>query len=135
MLGRPELLSRLVIGLMACCLSGGAAWSDPSLIGFWITEPRDGVSGLIRVESCQDAFCGNVVHGIDANGTRVDTLAGNPVIREMRQVGQGRFEGEVIDPRSGTVYLGRLTVAGQSLALQGCILGGLLCATSQWQRP
>ena len=111
------------------------SWADPLIAGTWLTEPRDGVAGLIEVQRCGDGFCGTVLYGIDGAGARVDTLAGRSVLRSMRRVEAGHYAGEVIDPRSGDVYLGRLTVAGDRLSLQGCVLGGLICATSHWRRP
>ena len=109
--------------------------AQASIEGLWLTDRRDGVVGLVEVAPCGSGLCGTVLRGFDTTGGEVMTHAGRPVLRAMVPTGPGRYEGEVLDPRNGRVYLGRLREMGSELHMEGCVLGGLICATSIWRRP
>lgn len=122
----------LVIAALAW---GQVAAAQDALSGYWLTDARDGVVGLVEVTPCGNGYCGRIIKGIDAAGQDRMEMAGQAVMRGMVPIGPQRYEGEVIDPRNGRVYAGGAEVSGNRLALKGCVLGGLICGTSNWVRP
>lgn len=134
-MGRNASLLSMSVALILLALGTRPLWADAPVEGLWLTDARDGVTGIVEVSRCATGYCGTVLYGLDAQGQKIMAQAGQQVIRGMVPNGPDLFEGEVIDPRNGSVYFGRLAVSGNTMVLQGCVLGGLICGSSTWTRP
>jgi uncharacterized protein (DUF2147 family) len=52
----------------------------------------------------------------------------------MEPKGGGKYEGKVWRPSNNKIYMGKMTLSGNKLKLQGCVAGGLLCSSQNWTR-
>lgn len=71
---------------------------------------------------CPQGFCSRIESGEYAGGT-VGWMAPGP----------SRYEGQVVDPTSGTAYEGHATVEGDRLTLTGCV-AKIFCRSQHWTR-
>jgi uncharacterized protein (DUF2147 family) len=123
-----------------------AALADP--IGTWLTE--NGRS-RVRIADCGGALCGTVVWLKEPNdpetskpktdknnadaGKRSRPLIGVQVMLGMRPNGPNKWSGQVYNAEDGKTYSGNLTEQGpNSVRLEGCALGGLVCKGQNWTR-
>lgn len=125
---------------------GGASAAEP--VGTWLTQ-----TGLsrIRLADCGGALCGTIVwlkepndpetgkpktdkHNSDAS-RRNKPLIGVQIVLGMKPAGADKWTGQVYNAEDGKTYSGNLTYSGgDSLQLQGCALGGLLCKSQTWTK-
>jgi uncharacterized protein (DUF2147 family) len=88
--------------------------SAPAPVGVWSSS-----EGQMRVEQCGKNICSYAVGG---------PHAGKMILRNMRQTSDNRWAGQVTDVRSGQTYSAHMSMRGpNSLNIQGCALGGLVC--------
>ena len=116
---------RLSIFLSATILGAGLASADP-LLGLWQTAPQDdGGFGHVEVKACGDAFCGTLVRAFDSVGSEVDApTLGWAIISDMKALGGGSYgRGRIYSPDRDQTYSGRLTLTGDGLSVEGCVLG------------
>ena len=112
----------------------GAAAADP-LEGTWRTiADENGNSGLIQVSPCGSALCGTLVRAFDASGAEMASPnVGRLIISETVAQGDGTYRGKVWSPDRDQTYNSRLTLNGDRLSVQGCVLG--ICRDGgTWQR-
>lgn len=100
------------------------AVAGPSAAGTWIVA--DG-STHIAIRPCDGGLCGTVSY------SKAGTKAGTVILRGMAPAGEGRWKGTVLDPRSGSVYQSTMTLKGEGLRVQGCVMG-VLCGGETWTR-
>lgn len=126
---RTSLLASIAaIGL------AGAAFADP-LEGAWRTiADENGNSGLIQVAPCGAALCGTLVRAFDGSGAEMSSPnVGRLIISEMVPQGNGAYRGKVFSPDNGRTYNSRLQLRGNTLSVEGCVLG--ICRDGgTWQR-
>lgn len=91
-----------------------------------------GVSGLyvrpnghlVQVSPCGKSFC----------------LTSQTAPNKGRSVGQftptgnGQFTGKITDLSNGKTYSGKAKYDGKKLTVAGCVLGGLICKSEDWQQ-
>jgi uncharacterized protein (DUF2147 family) len=125
--------------------AAGAA--DPA--GVWLTE---GGKARVRVSACGNALCGAIValkdptdpgtgrpktdkNNADA-GKRGRPMIGVQILLGMKPSGTaGRWAGQVYNAEDGKTYTGYITLTGaNSLKLEGCVMGGLICKSQGWTR-
>lgn len=127
-------MTRIAAAAIALAMVAGGATAEP-LLGQWRTAPDDnGNSGLIEVAPCGAALCGTLVRAFGPDGAEVvsDTV-GRQIITETVAVGEGSYRGRVWSPDRDQTYNSRLTLAGDVLSVQGCVLG--ICRDGgQWRR-
>jgi uncharacterized protein (DUF2147 family) len=121
------------------------AFADP--IGSWLTE---GGNSRVRIVNCSGALCGNIEWLKQPNdpGTgkpkldrsnadpakRSRPLMGVPIVLSMKPNGD-KWSGEVYNANDGKTYSGNITEHDpNTLVLQGCVLGGLICKSQIWTR-
>jgi uncharacterized protein (DUF2147 family) len=132
--------------LTAVCLLGFAntpafALKDEDIFGVW----RDPGSGShIRMYRCGKSACAKVVQVEDKG--RKDIHNPNPALRSRpvvgvvimkggKKVGPFKWKGNLYNTRDGGTYIGTLTLVSETeLKLEGCILGGLICAGPTWMK-
>lgn len=117
MLAAPMLL------MMTC---GIAAAQDVS--GTWLRETG---ASRVRFGKCGEAMCGTIVWLKDADGP---AKIGQRVFYDMKPDGAGKWQGSAFNPEDGKVYSGTMTLQGSQLKTSGCVLGGLICRTTNWNR-
>ncbi len=111
-----------------------AALADP-LEGVWQTEVDDGAYAHVTMAPCGAAICGKITASFNEDGSPLETEnLGKTIVMDMVAQGEGEYEGSVFRPSNGKTYYGTITLAGDSLKLAGCVLGGLICAKQTWAR-
>ena len=90
----------------------GPAFAVP--VGVWSSA-----EGQMRVEQCGKDLCSYAVGG---------KHAGKMILVHMRQTRDNRWSGQVNDVRRGQTFSASMSMRGaNSLHIQGCALGGLVC--------
>lgn len=117
--------------------------SAASVLGNWLTEPRDGIIAITR--SADGHFEGRIVGGnapqrLDERNPdpvrRGQLLLGQLILKDMRYDGQGVWSGGTIyDPDSGHTFRCRLELRGNTaLRVRGYLGIALLGRTQLWTR-
>ena len=126
-------------GLMLALAPAAANAQTPAAIGNW--EREDGTS-RIRVAPCGANLCGTVTW---TNAPRRDERNPDPALRArstvgiavftgMRPNGDNRWSGSAYNTEDGQTYSGNMSVNGNTLVTQGCVMGGLICRSVNWRR-
>jgi uncharacterized protein (DUF2147 family) len=141
---RRYLLAAVALAALAGAESALAA--DPA--GLWLTQ---GGNSRIRVADCGGALCGTIIwlkepndpdtgkpkldkHNSDVS-KRTRPLIGVQIVLGMKPAGTDKWSGQVYNAEDGKTYSGNLTFpGGNSLQLQGCALGGLVCKGQTWTK-
>jgi uncharacterized protein (DUF2147 family) len=127
---RKWLSAALLAGLSGLAT---AAAADP-VLGVWKTEADEGSYAHIRMQSCGAAVCGIIARTFNAAGEYASPNIGKTLVIDMAPQGEGYYTGEVWRPSNGKIYTGKMQLSGNSLALKGCVAGGLLCSKQTWKR-
>jgi uncharacterized protein (DUF2147 family) len=116
--------------------------------GNWLTQTG---GSRIKIADCGGALCGTIVwlkepndpetgkpktdkHNADA-AKRSRPLLGVQIVLGMKPAGASKWTGQVYNAEDGKTYSGNLTWSGgDSLQLQGCALGGLVCKSQTWTK-
>ena len=112
---------------------GGAAMADP-LEGTWKTEVDDGSYAHIKIGPCGPAFCGTIAKSFNDQGEYVSPNQGKTLVIDMVPNGDGSYSGKVWRPSNDKIYIGKMNLSGNSVALRGCVAGGLICSKQTWTR-
>jgi uncharacterized protein (DUF2147 family) len=142
MLARTHIAAAALLALMTC----SARAEEPT--GTWLTQTG---GSKIKVADCGGALCGTITwlkepndpetgkpktdkHNSDAS-KRSRPLIGVQIVLGMKPAGAGKWAGQVYNAEDGKTYSGNLTfTGGNSLQLQGCALGGLVCKGQTWTK-
>ena len=133
----------VTIAVLGLC---NAASADP--VGTWLTE---GGKSHIKIAKCGAALCGTIVWLKEPNdpdtgkpktdknntdsGKRNRPLMGVQIVLGMKPNGTDKWAGQVYNAEDGKTYTGNITYSGgNSLTLQGCALGGLVCKGQTWTK-
>jgi uncharacterized protein (DUF2147 family) len=126
--------------------TGSAIAADPA--GTWLTQ---GGNSRIRIADCGGALCGTITWLKEPNdpetkkpktdknnsdaSKRARPLIGVQIVLGMKPSGTDKWSGQVYNAEDGKTYSGNLTYSGgNSLQLQGCALGGLVCKGQTWTK-
>ncbi|EJN06248.1 DUF2147 domain-containing protein [Phyllobacterium sp. YR531] len=123
---------------LAATLSTAAIAQVQEVVGTYINK-----SGGTKVElaHCGAGLCGTViwmktpvndVNNPDAS-KRDRPVVGIQAV-SLKSTGESTYAGSLYDTESGKTYSGKAKFSDKDVELSGCILGGLLCKTSVWQR-
>ncbi|GGD40024.1 DUF2147 domain-containing protein [Sinisalibacter lacisalsi] len=122
----------LIAALLALAPTTLAA--DP-VHGMWKTEVDDGAYAYVEMSGCSGGkVCGWIRRTFDDSGEYQSENIGKVIVINMEPQGGGRYEGNVWRPSNDKTYVGKMEMNGDSLFLDGCVLGGLLCKTQTWSR-
>lgn len=144
-LPRLTLANLAVTACLAAALTPAHA-AEP--LGTWYTAEQ---KSTVRVAACGNAICGSIVAlkepndpatgkpKIDRNnadaGQRNRPIIGVPIVIGMKPDGAGKWSGQVYNPEDGKTYSGSLTLTGaNSLKVEGCVMGGMICKSNDWTR-
>ena len=138
-----QSLAAALIVLASC---GGALAADPS--GTWLTQ---GGNSRVKIADCGGALCGTIVWLKEPNdpdngkpktdknnsdsAKRSRPLMGVQIVLGMKPDGTDKWAGQVYNAEDGKTYTGNITfTGGNSLTLQGCALGCLVCKGQTWTK-
>lgn len=143
---------RLSSPLLACSIAVAAAILPAPLMaagpeGLWMNAEGD---TKVRMSRCGEGLCGTVAWLKEPNDSagrpktdkdnpdaskRSRRLIGLPVLLGMKPAGQGKWSGRIYNADDGNTYISNVALAGENtLKVQGCVLGGLICKTMNWTR-
>lgn len=111
-----------------------AAAAQEIALGVWQTEVDDGAYAYVTIAPCGNAVCGVISRTFNAEGEYQSENLGKTLVIDMVPQGGGAYEGSVWRPSNNKIYIGKMNVNGDALRLRGCIAGGLLCSSQNWQR-
>ncbi len=111
----------------------GAAAADP-VHGTWKTQPDDGSYALVEMSNCGASICGKIARTFNGSGEYKSPNLGKTLVIDMKPNGNGSYEGKVWRPSNDKIYIGKMSLNGNSLALRGCVAGGLICSKQTWSR-
>lgn len=133
-------MKRLVItaALMGLSLAAPLAANAPAPIAGRWSNPSDSV--VVEVAPCGPAYCGTVVQATakakrDAQKGGTTHLVGTRLMSGFKPIGGGKYKGKVLLPKRGMHASGTIRMAGRNtLLVEGCALGGLVCKEQRWDR-
>jgi uncharacterized protein (DUF2147 family) len=117
--GLKAMLARQAAVIGALMVTIGTAHADP-IEGNWRTE----AGSTAEIGACGSGYCITLKTG---------TFAGRQ-IGTFKADGGSRYSGRITDPGNDKTYAGKARLAGNSLKMQGCVLGGLICRSQNWSR-
>ena len=127
-------MNRLIAAVLAASFATAASAQDAA-VGTWQTEVDDSAFAYVTVDACGAAVCGTITNTYKADGTPYQSEnIGRQIVINMAPNGDGTYAGQVYRPSNGKTYIGKMQVSGNALRLQGCVAGGLLCASQNWAR-
>jgi len=118
-------MKTIALAAAAAILSAGMALAADPLEGYWRTAgDDDGNSGLIHVAPCGARLCGTLVKAYGPDGKEIasDNIGRN-IISATQPKGDGEYTGKVWSPDRDKTYNSRLRLSGDTLKVQGCVLG------------
>lgn len=113
-----RFMTAAALAVVLAAGSAGAAFADP-IEGNWKTKSGE----TAAIAKCGSAFCITLKTG-KYSGKRIGSLSGS----------DGTYAGEITDPKSDKTYNGKAALAGDSMKLSGCVLGGLICRGENWSK-
>jgi uncharacterized protein (DUF2147 family) len=96
--------------------------------GTWLRE--SGVA-RIRISPCGNALCGTVIWLKNPGGPG---KVGQQVLVDMKPSAANEWRGTAFNPEDGKTYSGTMSLNGNHMVTAGCVLGGLICKSVNWQR-
>lgn len=127
-------MKTLILSLAAAILSTGAALADPAL-GRWATQADDnGNRGIIDMALCGNRLCGTLIESRRANGEVFQSANnGRQIVWDMEPRGNGSYrDGQIYSPDRDQTYSSRMSLAGDTLTVEGCVL--FICRDQTWTR-
>jgi uncharacterized protein (DUF2147 family) len=144
-------LTHLLRASATAALLGGALTLSAhaaDLTGTWLTEEG---KATVRMADCGGALCGTIValkepndpqtgkpkvdkNNVDA-GKRGRPLVGVQIVTGLKADGANKWSGQIYNPEDGKTYNVSMTLPSpNTVKVQGCILGGVICKTNTWTR-
>jgi uncharacterized protein (DUF2147 family) len=127
-------MQMLAPGLLAALLATATTAAADPIEGTWKTQPDAGNYAYVDIGPCGPAFCGTIARTFNASGEFRSENLGRQLVIDMVPQGGGRYAGQVWRPSNGKIYIGRISISGDSMSLKGCVAGGLLCSSQTWSR-
>ncbi len=97
--------------------------------GTWMRENGE---SRVRFSKCGDTLCGTVVWLKNQADTK--SKVGLRVFFDMVPNGDNTWNGKAFNPEDAKTYTGKMTLSGNTLTTQGCVIGGLFCRSVNWTR-
>ena len=132
-------MKKLMIAAVVSLCSAGTAYAQ-SPVGDWAVENGE---AHIRIVLCGTALWGVIdwtkgPAGTDENNPdpakRNRSVLGMPILINMKPE-EKQWKGEVYNAENGETYTSYISLKGpNSLRIEGCVLGGLICGGENWTR-
>jgi len=122
-----RILTLALIG-GALLVAGGASAGDPTITGDW--SRNDGGS-RINIGPCGELLCAvNTWIRDPAEGE----LVGDRLVLALQPRDPGALTGEAFDERRKLRYSLLVSVQGDAMTTEGCLVSGVLCKSLRWIR-
>jgi uncharacterized protein (DUF2147 family) len=131
--GGLQMKTMIMSGFAALALSATGAMAEPAL-GTWKTQVDDGAYAHVEMAKCGSNVCGKIARTFNDTGEYKSENIGKTLVIDMKPGGSGNYAGKVWRPSNDKIYIGKMTVKGNSLKLSGCVAGGLICSKQTWSR-
>jgi uncharacterized protein (DUF2147 family) len=119
----------LRIGALALALIPSlAAADDTALLGNWL---RDNHTVRIAVSQCGNNVC---VVNTWVKRPKGNEHIGDGIVLTLKPVSSTEFKGRAYDLRRHLTYGMTITLQGANMETSGCILFGVICKSTGWQR-
>ena len=133
-------MKRLAAAAAALLWFGAPAFAlDP--LGDWLVAEQD---AKIRIQPCGGALCGVLVWSKQPNARdvrnpdpalRSRSLVGVPILTGLKPTGPNAWAGQAYNADDGRTYDVKLALkSADTLRIEGCVLGGLICQGEDWTR-
>lgn len=122
-------MTRTKLFAAAAILTLGATPAFADITGTWL---RDNGESRVRFAPCGDAICGTVAWLKDPASSK--SKVGQRVFSDIKPNGANRWAGSAFNPEDGRNYSGFMSISGNTLTTQGCIMGGMICRSVTWSR-
>ncbi len=116
-----------VVAFALGVIVAAGALADASPIGVWV---RDNGGLRVRVARCGANLCGVIIREDDKTSP---ARVGQHVLSGMTPSGPNTWKGTASNPKNGKSYEGTMTLSGNTLTTDGCVLG-LICESVSWTR-
>lgn len=126
-------MKHIVLSALAVFALAVPASADP-ILGTWKTQPDDGSYAHIQMAPCGANLCGKIAQTFNSDGEFNSPNIGKTLVIDMVSNGDGTYSGKVWRPSNDKIYIGKMNLDGDSLALRGCVAGGLICSKQTWSR-
>jgi uncharacterized protein (DUF2147 family) len=138
---------RLTLAVLALAgsalIAPGAAFAQTAEDAFGTWKHPDNGSH-ISVYQCGGGLCAKVVKVADPNRKddknpdaklRTRPVVGVVIMNGGKKTGANSWAGKLYNTQDGQTYSGTVTVVSKnSLKLEGCVMGGLICQGPTWTR-
>ena len=127
-LRRKRVNFAVLIGVSALfgCAPAFAAGSD--IFGTWL---RDDGNARVRVAPCGPAICATNLWIRDPK--RQGEKVGDRLEFSIKPEGEG-WRGKAYDPQRKLTFSTTLSAEGDAMTTKGCMVAGMICRTTTWQR-
>ena len=111
--------------------AAGMAAADP-VQGTWKSPTNsDGAYIQVTMKPCGAEVCGTISKVVNGD----NAIVGKRMIWGMKPAGGGVYKGgRVWAPDDDKTYRGKLTLSGNALKVEGCVLGGAVCRGEAFSR-
>ena len=124
---------KLRMGIAAAFMGIGTMAAADDVYGTWQSQPGEtGGYILVSIAECGAKICGTITEVVNNDN---DSIEGRQIIANMTAEGAGKYSGGTIwAPDTDKTYKSKMTLAGDSLEVKGCVLGGAVCRGQTWTR-
>ncbi len=126
-------MKKTILTALSALALAAPALADP-VLGTWQTQPDDGSYAHIEMAKCGPNICGVIAKTFNDEGEYSSPNIGKTLVIDMAPNGDGSYAGKVWRPSNDKIYIGKMDLNGNALALRGCVAGGLICSKQTWQR-
>jgi uncharacterized protein (DUF2147 family) len=113
--------------VLATVAFASGASAQESAKGNW--QRGDGVARVV-VSSCGEGLCMKNTWIKPGSSEKV----GEYLVLNVKPVGDGVWKGSGRDPQRNVNFSAEMKVAGNSMTTSGCVVGGIVCRSTQWTR-
>lgn len=112
--GTAAFLAAGIVSTSAFAASPYGNWKRPN-------------GSVAKIWKCGSKMCGKVVSGKGAGFT---------MFRGLRKAGKNIWKGDMKHPKMGTLFTfnGTVKLSGNSMRVNGCMVGGSLCDAETWRK-
>lgn len=107
---------------------GPAASFAQGFMGTW--QRGDGIA-RVRVAPCGKVIC---MTNTFIRPDVTDEKVGERLEFNVKGSNKQSLAGTVLDPKTGKSYSAVVTIAGDHMTTKGCVLGGVICKSTEWTR-
>lgn len=108
---------------------------EQGVIGIWQTEASERGYLHVSIKNCDEALCGKIIAAFSLEGEPSSDFEhiGKDMVWDMKSKGATSWsKGKIWDPTKDKTYKSKMTLAGDTLSVSGCVL--MVCRGQDWTR-